>query len=264
MRQDMKRIAGVITRRDVVAAERIVELDGLTAYLRPDIPDVWDANWLEVDRPGLPVERIVAAGDETIGAAGMRHRTLLTLDQADGERLVAELEPRGWKAERNVYMAHRRPPDRPGSADVEEVGQDEIESSRREFLRDELEEFFGAGKVTPAIIDQFLGFDRIYGEIAGDRWFVAREDRRVVSFCRLFSGEGTGQVEDVATLPAARNRGLARSVVLAAVEASRAAGHDLTFLGALTDDWPRKLYKRLGFDEVGPEIVLYRKPDSAR
>jgi predicted GNAT family acetyltransferase len=67
-------------------------------------------------------------------------------------------------------------------------------------------------------------------------------------------------VEEVGTLPSHRNRGYARAVVLAAVAASVAAGHDLTFIGAYADDWPRRLYARLGFEEIGEEVVLYRKP----
>jgi hypothetical protein len=40
-------------------------------------------------------------------------------------------------------------------------------------------------------------------------------------------------------------------VVSAAVAASRAAGHALTFISAHEDDWPRQLYARLGFGVVG-------------
>ena len=115
-------------------------------------------------------------------------------------------------------------------------------------------------EVTDAVLDQFIAADRLWGEICGDRWFVVREEGRVVNFCRLFTDGGIGQVEDVATLPPSRNRGYARATILAAIEASRAEGHDFVFLGALTDDWPRKLYARLGFEEIGTETVLYRKP----
>jgi hypothetical protein len=39
--------------------------------------------------------------------------------------------------------------------------------------------------------------------------------------------------------------------VLRALAASRAAGNELTFLLANRDDWPKELYRKLGFDEVG-------------
>ncbi len=262
MNQEMKRIVEVMDRRDAQAAMQRVEADGLTAMLMPHLSDVWDLNWVYVEEPGLPIERIVAFGDETIGAAGMGHRTLLTMDPAEGERLIAELEPRGWEVERNVYMALRGEPDRPADPgiEVDEVGLNEIEEARREFLRLELAEWIDP--VTDEVLDQFIAADRLWGEIAGDRWFVVREDSRIVNFCRLFTDGGIAQVEDVATLPAARNRGYARATILAAIDAARAEDPDLIYLGALTDDWPRKLYARLGFEEVGPEVVLYMKPSA--
>ena len=53
------------------------------------------------------------------------------------------------------------------------------------------------------------------------------------------------------TLERFRNRGLARATVTRALDASREAGHDLTFLLAVRDDWPKELYAKLGFDEIG-------------
>ena len=53
------------------------------------------------------------------------------------------------------------------------------------------------------------------------------------------------------TLEPYRGRGLARALVLRAAAESRAAGNDLTFLVADADDWPRRLYERLGLETVG-------------
>jgi hypothetical protein len=47
---------------------------------------------------------------------------------------------------------------------------------------------------------------------------------------------------------------------MAAARASRDAGHRLTFLDADADDWPWKLYERLGFDRVGEHTAFLRKP----
>ena len=71
-----------------------------------------------------------------------------------------------------------------------------------------------------------------------------------MSLCEVYSDGGTAQIEDVATLEAFQNRGFARANVLAALEAAR-ADHDLVFLVAAEDDWPKTLYKKLGFDQVG-------------
>lgn len=257
---EMERCLEVVLARDEQLAERIVRLDGMTACLDTRFPQVWDASYLRLDRPGLRLETVLAAAEETIGAAGFGHRTIAALDQADGERLAAELAPRGWRVERDVYMVCRRDPDRAASAPVEEVGQDEVDEVRRTLLREDLAEWFGAANVSEAMVEQYLAYERVVGEVAGDRWFAVRDEGRIVSLCRLLAGEGAGQVEDVGTVPDARGRGLARAVVLAAVEASRAAGDEITFLIALADDWPQKLYRRLGFDPVGGDVGLFRAP----
>jgi ribosomal protein S18 acetylase RimI-like enzyme len=59
------------------------------------------------------------------------------------------------------------------------------------------------------------------------------------------------QVENVDTLEEFRGRGVARSVVLRAVEAARDADAEHVFIVADDADWPRELYARLGFDRVG-------------
>jgi ribosomal protein S18 acetylase RimI-like enzyme len=59
------------------------------------------------------------------------------------------------------------------------------------------------------------------------------------------------QVEDVGTLPEHRNRGYAKAVVLAAIAAAREDGADFVCLVADANDWPKELYRRLGFDEIG-------------
>jgi ribosomal protein S18 acetylase RimI-like enzyme len=91
------------------------------------------------------------------------------------------------------------------------------------------------------------------------RYFAAFADGDVASYCELYTDGRTGQIEAVATLEAYRNRGLASAVVLRALEESRAAGDTLTFLLADEDDWPKELYRRLGFDQSGRLYRFLRK-----
>ena len=44
-------------------------------------------------------------------------------------------------------------------------------------------------------------------------------------------------------------------MVSAAVDAAVAAGHELVFLVADADDWPRDLYAKLGFREIGRVVA---------
>jgi predicted GNAT family acetyltransferase len=81
-----------------------------------------------------------------------------------------------------------------------------------------------------------------------------------VSAAELYSDGRTAQVEDVATSPDSRGRGLASAVVLRAVEEAVASGHDFVFLIANDGSWPKELYARLGFETIGHTWSFLRKP----
>jgi hypothetical protein len=53
---------------------------------------------------------------------------------------------------------------------------------------------------------------------------------------------------------------VARNVVLRAAQEARAAGATFVFLFADAEDWPRHLYVRLGFDEIGQSRLFTRSP----
>jgi predicted acetyltransferase len=57
-----------------------------------------------------------------------------------------------------------------------------------------------------------------------------------------------------------RGRGYASALVLHTLQEARRAGCDLVFLVADAQDWPKALYRRLGFDELG-RYVKFIRPD---
>ena len=88
------------------------------------------------------------------------------------------------------------------------------------------------------------------------RFFAAFVEDVIGSFCELYADDsGTAAIRSVATLAQYRRAGLARATVSRALARSRALGHDLTFLRAVHDDWPKNLYGKLGFDAIG---MIYR------
>jgi GNAT superfamily N-acetyltransferase len=95
---------------------------------------------------------------------------------------------------------------------------------------------------------------------AGARFFVAEVDGQPASCCELFIHDGAANIENVNTLPAARNRGGARAVLGVAVDAGRATGADLVWLLADAEDWPRHLYAKLGFDPIGDRWRFTKPP----
>lgn len=241
-------------------AERVDEHPWGAAYLSFGIPRVWDASWILIEQPGLSVEEVVGIADEALGGAGFEHRTVAFRDPAERDRAFPGLEARGWERDSAVYMVLRRDPEREPEVEAEEVGLDQILELRRRLIRGDLP----AGEVPAGAdtVEQLLEWDRRVGGVGGDRWFAARDDDgEFASCCCLLSLDGFGQVENVGTLPAARDRGLGRAVTLAAARASVDAGDDLTFLGAVVDDWPRLMYDRLGFDAVGVDWAYRLRPD---
>ena len=179
---------------------------------------------------------------------------MLILD-TDATAQADEARAAGWTVERHVAMVPRRPPDRPPPPHaVAELPATRTAAARRASMRDEP---WG----DPATIDSVLAANEALSAARREREFASLDDSgEPVSMAKLFSDpDGViGQIEDVVTVPLARNRGHARSVIAAALKASRDAGHELTFLWADEDDWPRRLYDKLGWDVVGRRWRLRR------
>jgi ribosomal protein S18 acetylase RimI-like enzyme len=231
-------------------AERAVSevtRDGpLTVLSTPDLPLVWDANHLRVDGATGTDARALAASAAQRGVPSM----VVVPDAAEGERLAPAFRALGWRVVRHRYMAHRgEPPVMEGVAEAE-IGA--VEPARRDLI---LAEQWG----TREVADQVLAFERRLGAAAAsDRWFTAPPAEPLTACCRLLAGDGIGQVEDVGTAPAVRRQGLARTVVRAAVAASRRAGHELTFLNCDAEGWVSDFYASLGFESVGLEHNFHR------
>jgi GNAT superfamily N-acetyltransferase len=138
----------------------------------------------------------------------------------------------------------REPPDRRiKTRSVRELTRGGWKPFRRQMLEHE--------DMDPAVIQQMEDAEQRLIQSVGMRTFGVAVDGVVASCCDLFSDGATAQVEAVATLESHRNRGLARAVVWGTVQEARSMGHDLIFLTASADDWPRALYRRLGFREIG-------------
>ncbi|MGI8595024.1 MAG: GNAT family N-acetyltransferase [Solirubrobacteraceae bacterium] len=236
---------------DMRAAERVLPSPGGVAVLHSQVPLLWDANHFTVTEPGLAGPRELARAAEGVRRdAGLGHRMVIVLDEAEGRRLARGFGRLGWDLERHLVMALRRPPDRPPppAVEIRSMPFDQLDGARAEFLG-------GEPWGRPEVVSQVLRRDRLLAGAVQDCAFAAVVGGRPSAFCRLMSDDVVGQVEDVATLADHRGRGLARAVVGAAVDASREAGHQLTFLTADAADWPQALYRKLGFDDL---TLIYR------
>jgi ribosomal protein S18 acetylase RimI-like enzyme len=142
-------------------------------------------------------------------------------------------------------MAQLREPERTADLSlVEEIGESELRPGRTaEILRYP----WGTEEVAQQLLDAKL----LIANRAETRFFGVRVGGEIVSWTDLYLAQGVGQVEDVATKEEHRGKGYASAVVLYAAAEARAAGADVVFLVADEQDWPKELYRRLGFDTIG-------------
>jgi GNAT superfamily N-acetyltransferase len=214
---------------------------------------VWQLNALRVEDPGTDAGAVADEADELLGDLG--YRMLFVPDRAHGARLAPDLARWGWNVTRLLMMVRRREPDRPAEpgrgAEVDrEAGARSLGAFRREQSLD-------GGDRT---IGELEAMDERFTAAAAGRDFAAPPDEGF-SCCRLLARDGIGQVDQVCTLTAHRNRGHARAALGAALDA--AADLETVFLLTDSEDWPQHLYRKLGFEPAGVEWEFLKLPLSA-
>src|SRR5207344_2006543 len=100
---------------------------------------------------------------------------------------------------------------------VRELDEEALRPARRRLLEDE-------PWAKPEVVEQLFKAKALIGERVTARFLGVEVDGEVVSYTDLYTGGADAQIEDLGTLPEHRGRGYASAVVLAAIEAARAAG----------------------------------------
>jgi ribosomal protein S18 acetylase RimI-like enzyme len=243
---EFDRAFAFLDRIDERTAERLEPTPYGPVVVHTRLPRIHDLNFLRAEEPGDATAAELAAQAERVqGAAGIGHRRVNLRSEGQRERLEPQFVQLGWEPERFVLMVQRRGPDRPAEREVLEVDEPTLRPLAAEAIRNQPH-----GK-NETLVQQILEHIRALSEAMPTRLFAAEADGKLVAHAALYSEDGVGQVENVLTLPEYRGRGLARSLVLHAVAESHAAGNDLTFLVADADDWPQRLYEKLGFETAG-------------
>jgi GNAT superfamily N-acetyltransferase len=235
---------------------RVEPFEHGTVFLDEEYRDRYVSNFLLADRSirGLPASALVDDADRILGGAGFAHRNVVVRDDREGSRLAPGFVEHGYVAERNVAMAHRRTPDRGPDLPVEACAWADVRPLLLEQYR---REPWADAEIAHAFTEQHGKSERVIGA----RFFAARVDGALGGGCELYVDGPDAQVENVATLQEHRGRGVARAVVLAAVEAARDAGAEHVFIVADDADWPKELYARLGFDRLARTWQFTRWPD---
>jgi GNAT superfamily N-acetyltransferase len=196
---------------------------------------------------------LVSAVDELYGH--LAHRRAFVEHPDIGARLAPALRAAGWLAEHDVYSVLRRERDRPAAPGLaREVDEPTMRAVEAQTIAQQ------PATTEPAIVAQLLASRSAFGRAGRARYFVGAADGVDASHATLYSDGVIAQVEDVATLERFRGRGLARAVCSAAIDAALETGHELVFIIADDDDWPKELYAKLGFDPVGKPWSFTRPP----
>jgi ribosomal protein S18 acetylase RimI-like enzyme len=250
---DRSRALAFLRVIDERASAQVERLRSGTAYLCPQLPTVWARNFIWVDgvfdEAGLP--ELVSEAEELHARAGLAHRRLVFADPDSGARAAAVLEPSGWRVQGDRVMIYRGPPNtNPDVSGVQEVELEALQPLSKAAIAEHPD------VQDPETVEHLLEAEQLVDAATHARAFGLLVDGTVVSSCRLFSDGETAQIEHVATLPEFRKRGYSRAVVSQAIAAA-IESHDLTFLMAADDDWPRHWYERLGFEDAGrlPELL---------
>jgi ribosomal protein S18 acetylase RimI-like enzyme len=235
------------------SSTRLLPFPAGVALFNDDYPRSWAHNFLRVDRPDAAAADLIAAAERLHAEAGHGHRSIEVADAAAGERLIPAFHAAGWNVERNVLMVSHRGFDRAvDTSAVEMLGWAEVRSAHEAFWRTSP---YGDSEET---VRQLVDRLELTAAAADVTHFAVRVGEDVVTTCDLYIDGRTAQVEDVWTEEGYRGRGFARAAVARTVEVARAAGCDLVWLEADADDWPRELYRKLGFDEIARTFSFVR------
>jgi len=226
------------------------------AYLTPTLPKVYDLNFLAVDLGAATTAgELVDEAETILGPRGFGHRKI-EVDDELGLSVTPWFREQGWRVEELLVMPHSQPAPSVDLARVEEVEPEVLVAIWQAGMRRDIGDPDTVAQLVRSHLGRRDGVDV--------RNFATRVDGRVASYCELFSDGRTGQIESVMTEQEFRGRGLGKAVVAAALAASQEL-HDFTFLVADANDWPREMYRKLGFEPAGTiyRFLLGPRDDSA-
>ena len=216
------------------------------------LPLVWSLNQVRVATP-IDYGDAVALAEEHLGE--LPYRQLMVEHEHSGELLEQPFRDDGWQVDREVTMVLVRPPDAEVDSNlVVEPGENETLALMRRWTAEDPEL-----KLSGEPLAQVVEASRLSWRVRNARRLgVLAEDGTLAAMTLLFSDGRIAQVEDVYTVPEERRRGFARAAVTRAAMLAHTQGHELTFIVADDNAWPKHLYGRIGFEPVGKVWLFHR------
>ncbi|MDQ2910021.1 MAG: GNAT family N-acetyltransferase [Actinomycetota bacterium] len=246
MREELARAYAFLARGDMGGTRTVASPYGRAVYT-DELPRRLDGNYLWVEREAGPEELVAEA-------QRLQRRLIYVPDPILGDRLAPWFADAGWRIDRHLVMAQLREPEREADLSlVHELDEEALRPARRRLLESE-------PWATPEVVEQLFAAKALIGERVTTRFFGVPVNGEVASFTDLYVDGADAQIEHVGTLPEHRGRGYATAVILAAIAKARESGAGFVFLVADAEDWPKELYRRLGFDELGHYTKFFAPP----
>ena len=241
-------------------ARRVIELAEGIVVRDDELPALHHLNAMLLDAP-LPealrdAGALVRFADQHL--AGLGHRHVVLDDIGAAERLAPALLEAGWTRQRVVFMHRVREPDRAPRAGLTRR-LDELQARALQFAITAEEASHGQGvhgAVVAAVVRQLVAGQEAMRTGTTSIVFGADEQGVLASSCTLFvcPPGRIAMIEEVGTLAAHRERGLARAVLGAAVDEAERLGCEEIIVPAEEDDWPQLLYLKLGFEPLARQV----------
>lgn len=237
--------------------------DGYTVFRAPRFPTYYSGNGLALERGGRSLAEWEAINARHFPTDRYQHRTFTFADSAEFLPLIAAAE-----ATRHYHCAHEvflhlagRPaavPPLPAGLTLRQVGSEaEWEAMRRfDDEQNREEDWFEEGD------GMLFEKDRVVSAAVGISWhYLARiEDGDMLAKAGSFSRDGVVSFQDVVTARDVRRRGLATGLLHAVIERYRGEGFGHFSLSADRDEEAIRIYRRLGFRDVGTRVTMMTYP----
>ena len=218
-------------------------------------PEVWDANQVRSVRADDPdeIDATLAWIESTY--AGYPHRRV-SIDGATPAPFEARLALDSWEmtpviqAVLSGALEDIRP--LPPGAAIRPVTSDDdwavmVHLTRLDHLEEATKEHRDPWDA--ALTEDIVGHRR--RKAPEVQAYVASLDGADVGMFSAMAGvDGMGLVEDLFVVPEARGRGIAQALIGHCVDDARSRGARDVIIGSDPNDWPKRLYARLGFRPV--------------
>jgi GNAT superfamily N-acetyltransferase len=213
---------------------------------------VHDANVLvhPVALSASAVDEVIAAIDRVLPPPARPH---VHMGAGTPGPLEARFAADGWHLTMTLELIlhDRLRSDAPPIAVRRAATDDDWATVRRLYRADHVEEALRDERMPyPEVVTRAIAEVKRAKSPAVRVW-IARADDVDCGFFTSWDGmDGIGLVEDLFVLPEHRGRGVARALISRAVADARERGAGPVLIGALIDDTPKDLYRRMGFEPL--------------